>query len=189
MPPKAKVSKQDIIQAALELLRQDGEAALNARSIATSLGCSTQPIFSNFTSMEDLQKAAYKAAYDLYLGFLDAEVREGKYPAYKALGMAYTRFARNEKELFNLLFMCDRKGEPRASTADFEASVNYIMQANGLTKETAQLMHMEVWACVHGIATMLATSFIPLEEDLISTMLTDVYQGLRARHISEEKSS
>ncbi len=187
MPPKVKVTKQDIVQTALELLRKDGEAALNARSIAAALGCSTQPVFSNFATMEELQQAALAAAYDCYLGFLKNEVESGKYPMYKAFGRAYIRFARCEKELFKLLFMCDRKGEERTPTEDFEASVDYIVQVNGLPRERAELMHMEMWACVHGIATMLATSFIPLEEDLISTMLTDVYQGLRAKHIAEDK--
>ena len=48
-------------------------------------------------------------------------------------------------------------------------------------------MHLEMWTCVHGIATMLATSFISLEWDLISDMLSDFYHGLRARHLKEEK--
>ena len=61
-----------------------------------------------------------------------------------------------------------------------------IARANGLTIEKARLMHLEVWTCVHGIGTMLATSFLPLEWELISDILTDIYQGIRTRHVSEE---
>jgi AcrR family transcriptional regulator len=187
MPPKVKVTKQDILQTALELLRKNGEAAFNARSIANALGCSTQPVFSNFSTMEELQQAVNMAAYHRYLGFLKNEAESGKYPVYKAFGMAYIRFAREEKELFKLLFMCDRKGEDRTPKEDFEASVDFIVKANGIQRETAELMHLEMWACVHGIATMLATSFISLEEELICTMLTDIYQGLRKKHIAEDR--
>jgi AcrR family transcriptional regulator len=187
MPPKVKVAKQDIVQTALDLIRRDGETALNARSIAAALGCSTQPVFTNFATMEELQQAALTAAYDCYLSFLKSEAQRGKYPAYKAYGMAYIRFAREEKELFKLLFMRNRKGEGRTPTADFEESVDYIVNANGIPRDRAELMHLEMWSCVHGVATMLATSFIPLEEDLISTMLTDVYQGLRVKHTEENK--
>ena len=185
MPPKVKITKDDIIQTALDLLRKNGDAAINARSVAAALNCSTQPIFSNFSTMEELQKAALAAAYELYLDFLKREAESGKYPQYKAFGMAYIRFAKEERELFKLLFMRDRTGEDMSPSLDFEASVQMIMKANGVSIEKARLMHMESWAFVHGIGTMLATSFLPLEWEIISDMLTDVYQGIRARHISE----
>ena len=70
---------------------------------------------------------------------------------------------------------------------DFEACVQMIMEANGVTIEKARLMHMELWTCVHGIGTMLATSFLSLEWEMISDMLTDVYLGIRARHLSEDE--
>ena len=185
MPPKVKITKEDIVKTAVELARTNGETALNARAIAARLQCSTQPIFSNFATMDALQESVIHAAYDLYLGFLKSEVDSGKYPKYKSFGMAYIRFAKEETELFKLLFMRDRSGEDMSSTLDFEESVQMIMQANGVTVEKARRMHLEMWACVHGIGTMLATSFLPLEWELISDMLTDVYQGIRARHVSE----
>ena len=186
MPPKVKVTKNEIVQTALSLLRKHGIEAVNARSIAAALNCSTQPVFSNFATMEELQEDVAAAAYYLYLGFLQSEVERGKYPKYKAFGMAYIRFAKEEKELFRLLFMCDRKGKELAKTEDFETSVEMLQSANNITREKAELMHMEMWACVHGIATMLATSFLTLSWELISTMLSDVYQGIRDRHLSEE---
>jgi hypothetical protein len=97
--------------------------------------------------------------------------------------MAYIRFAKEEKELFKLIFMCDRQGEEHTPSPDFEASVEMIMQATGCDRETARLLHLEMWVCVHGIATILATSFLELDFELISRMLTDVYWGLRARLI------
>ena len=132
--------------------------------------------------------ATINAAYERYLGFIKREVESGKYPQYKAFGMAYVRFAKDEKELFKLLFMRDRSEEDTSLLPpDFEKSIKVIMQANGVTRETAMLMHLETWTCVHGIGTMLATSFLSLDSDLISNMLTDVYMGTRSRHLSEGK--
>lgn len=187
MPPKIKITKEEIIKTAVELVRASGEQSINARVIATTLNCSTQPIFSNFSTMDKLQDAVIMAAYDRYLVFLKNEVESGRYPQYKAFGMAYIRFAKEEKELFKLLFMCDRQEKELTPTLDFNVSVQMIMNANGVTKEKAELMHLEMWTCVHGIATMLATSFLALEWTLISNMLTDVYQGIRTRHLTEEK--
>lgn len=189
MPPKVKITKENIIQTALELLRKKGESAINARSIAAALNCSTQPVFSNFSTMDELQNAVIASAYELYLSFLQNEVESGKYPEYKAFGMAYIRFAKEEKELFKLLFMRDRTGEDLSPSRDFETSVQMIVQANGVTIEKARLIHLEMWTCVHGIGTILATSFLELEWELISDILTDIYQGIRARHLSEENNN
>ena len=187
MPPQVKITKDEIIKTTVDLVRANGEAAINARAIATALNCSTQPIFSNFTSMEELEKATRSAAYEVYLKFINNELESGKYPQYKSLGMAYIRFAREEKELFKFLFMCDRTGLDTAPSYDFEEAVELIMKANGISKENATLMHLEMWSCVHGVAVMFATSFLPLEWELVSDMLSNVYLGVRSRHISEEK--
>ena len=189
MPPKVKITKKEIIDTALSICRESGYDAVNVRSIALLLGCSTQPIFSNFATMDELIASMCKAAHELYLGFIENEVKSGKYPQYKAFGMAYVRFAKEEKELFKMLFIRDRGGEDLSPTSDFEASVEMIMKTNGISRESAELMHLEMWSCVHGIGVMLATSFLSLEWDLISEMLSDVYQGTRARHLAKEKNN
>ena len=183
MPPKLKVTKVDIINTALQLVREHGEGAINARSIAGALGCSTQPIFSNFSSMEELEDEVKIAAYERYSAFIEKELAGGTYPPYKSYGMAYVRFADAERELFKLLFMCDRNGEDMGPTADFIASVDMIKGALDVDGDIAQLIHLEMWACVHGIATMLATSYLKLDWELISTMLTDVYKGVSERYL------
>lgn len=185
MPPKLKITKNDIIKTAVEIVRIAGEKSVNARAIATALGCSTQPIFSNFETMDELQKDIKSAAYDIYLGFLESDAASGRYPEYKAFGMGYIRFAKEESELFKLLFMCDRGGEEANPTADYSRSIDMIVSANGVSREKAELMHVEMWVCVHGIATMMATSYLSLDSELISSMLTDIYQGLRTRHLQE----
>ena len=187
MPPKVKVTREEIIHTTVNLVRKNGAETINARAIASALNCSTQPIFSNFDSMEELQTKTIFAAYELYLDFINEEVEIGKYPKYKCFGMAYIRFAKEEKELFKLLFMRDRTEEDKTPSSDFDESVKMIMSANGVTQEIAMLIHLELWSCVHGIATMMATSFLKLEWDLISNMLTDVYQGVIARYLKEER--
>ena len=187
MPPKLKVTRDGIINTALMLCRMGGESAINARGIAKALNCSTQPIFSNFESMEEIDEAVRDSAYELYLEFLENEARTMKYPRYKAFGMAYIRFAKEEKELFKLLFMCDRNEKTATRTSDFQESVQMIMKNNGIEKEAAERIHLETWVFTHGIATMLATSFLELDQSLISDMLTDVYQSITAKYKSEDK--
>ena len=185
MPPKVKITKEEIVQTAMDLVRTSGSQSINARAIAAALICSTQPIFSNFATMAELQDAVIRAAYERYAAFLSKEVSSGKYPPYKAYGMAYVRFAEEEKELFKLLFMRDRTEEGPSLSPDFEESVQMIMKSNQISHEKATMIHLETWTCVHGIGAMIATSFLSFDWDMISNMLSDVYLGIRARHLSE----
>lgn len=58
-----------------------------------------------------------------------------------------------------------------------------VQQKLGLNKESAYLFHLEMWIYVHGIATMLATSYLEWSEELISRVLTDSYEGLKDRYV------
>ena len=186
MPPKIKITKEEIVQAAVDIVRQQGASALNARTVATVLGCSTQPVFSNFATMEDLRVAVMTRANAICRAYIQRETESGEFPPYKAGGMAYIRFAKEEKELFTLLYMSDRAKQPIVDDVelldDMEAHVN---RNTGLKGSDAKLFHMEMWVAVHGIAAMLATGYLDLEREVISRMITDIYRGLCQRHGKE----
>lgn len=187
MPPKAKIEKEEIIKAAVELIRKGGSNAVNARSLSAFLNCSTQPIFSNFDSMEELKRAVIQKADEICASFIQKEIDEKKYPPYKASGMAYIRFAKEERELFKLLYMRDRKEEEEEPSPDLSQQMEKTVHSNtGLSLSAAKIFHLEMWACVHGIASMYATGFFEPEEELVSQMLTDTYQGLKKQYGIEE---
>lgn len=178
MPPKVKITKEDVLFASLDLVRQGGLEALNARAIARVLKCSTQPIFRVFDSMDDLKAAVIGRIGECYNVFFDNYIRREDVPPYKATGLAYIFFAKEEKELFKILFMRDRNGKTEAEEDhSFKVAVERIMEATGMPREAAARFHLDMWLFVHGIATMLATSYLDLGEDLISELMTDAYQG------------
>ena len=186
MPPKVKIQKQEIIEAAVALVRQSGPQAINARSIAAVLDCSTQPIFSNFASMDALRLAVVAAADAQYQSYIQREIEKGEYPPYKASGMAYIRFAKEEKELFKLLYMRDRSAEQPPKEAGLSGQLESLVHnSTGFSGARAGLFHLEMWAYVHGVAAMLATGFLELDWPLISQMLTDAYMGLKKRFEEE----
>lgn len=180
MPPKIKITKENIIETAVNIVRENGDQALNARNIAAALNCSTQPVFSNFATMEDLRFAVIEAAEALSQEYTKQELERGEYPTYKANGMAYIRFAKEEKELFKLLYMRDRSAEVIPTETEAGNQMAAIVSSNtGINSLDAKIFHLEMWSYVHGIATMLATGFYDLDWDIISRMLTDAYQGLK----------
>ena len=190
MPRKTVIHKEDIINAAVEIVRADGYENLNARAIARRLGCSTQPLFSNFSNMEDLTRSVIRRSLEIYNDFVAREfTKPHDYPPYKTNGMAYIRFALEEKNLFKLLYMRDRTNDPEpVEQSTFYDVLPLIMKATGLDREQASLFHFEIWAAVHGIAVMVASSYYNADMDLISLTLTDVYQGLLHRFRQKEGS-
>ena len=187
MAPRVKVTGETVVNAAVEVVRECGAQALNARALAARLGCSTQPIFSYFASMEELRRAVAQRAEALCGEYVREETERGEFPPYKAGGMAYIRFAKEERELFKLLYMCDRTGEPIPEGSELTEQMEVLVHRNtGLDGLAVKRFHLEMWAFVHGIAAMLATGFLDLGRELISTMLTDAYQGLRRAYQEEE---
>lgn len=187
MPPKAKVTKYAIIQAALGLVRNEGEGALNARRLAAVLGCSTQPVFSNFATMDELRAAVIDAANSIYEGFLERESERTDVLPYKATGLGLIRFAADERELFKYIFMRDRSGEQIGDgREELRPITDMIRRQTGLGEDEAYLFHLEMWVFVHGIAVMIATGYLEWDEQSVSTMLTDVYQGLVCRFGGEK---
>lgn len=185
MPPKCKFTREEIIHTALDMTRSDGISSITARAVSAQLNSSSKVIFSLFQNMEDLQQEVIKAADQLYQSYIKNDMASGQYPPYKASGMAYIRFAKEEKELFKLLFMRNRSGEQITESMDEIKPLIRIIQENiGLSEEEAYLFHLEMWIYVHGIATMIATSYLEWNWERVSRMLTDGYEGLKSRYMS-----
>ena len=182
MPPKSKVSREWIVQTALEMVCRDGSENLNARALAAAVGCSTQPIFSNFATMEELREAVRQAAYAKYGEYQQQAMEQTEIPPYKASGLAYIRFAVEQPQLFRLLFMRGRTPQQMTeSSKEIEEILSVIQTATGYSREKALRFHLEQWAFVHGVAVMLVTNYLTLSWQQIDAAMTDVYRGLRSR--------
>lgn len=180
MPPKCKFTKEEVVQAALDMTRESGITSVTARALGERLGSSSRPVFSLFQSMQEVQQEVIQAADALYQDYLKRDMVAGKYPPYKASGMAYIRFAKDEKELFKLLFMRDRSTEQiDDSPKELEFILEAITKSTGMSKQDAYKFHLEMWIYVHGIATMIATSYLEFDWDAISQMLSDEFMGLK----------
>lgn len=183
MPPKFKFTREEITRAALDLARRHGLRGLTARALAGELGCSVKPIFGLFKNMEEVQQETLRAADSLYQSYLQTDMASGKYPPYKASGMAYIRFAREERSLFKLLFMRDRSRDPvKEDRESIRPLLDMLCTNLGISEDEAYLFHIEMWVYVHGIAVMIATSYLNWEEPFISRLLTDAYTGLKYRY-------
>ena len=181
MPPKFKFTREEIIQEALDLTRKNGISAVTARALGERLHSSVKPIFGQFKNMEEVQKEVLKASYDLSCTRMQELMESGEYPPYKASGIAYIRFAKEEPELFKLLYMRDRSNESFDDKIYMKPLMEEVQKNLDLSEDDAYLFHLEMWIFVHGIAVMTATSYLGWDMDKVSEVLSDAYMGLKYR--------
>ena len=103
MPPKCKFTKEEIIEAALEMVKADGIEAVTARALGAKLGTSSKPVFGLFQNMDELLQQVIRAARDEYNKYIKIGLAQES--AFKGVGLQYILFAKNEPKLFQLLFM------------------------------------------------------------------------------------
>jgi len=174
MPPKAKILKKHIIEGSLNIVRREGMSRLNARNIAKEIKYSTQPIYTYYATMEELKADVLKAASDYFDNYLAECVKHRKgTSAYGAIGLGYIQFAKEEKELFKLLFMQDNI-YGQTWEQEQNSQIEMVMAATGLSRDDAKNFHLQMWIFAHGIATFFATSYLDISDELIDEFLTRV---------------
>lgn len=185
MPRSFMFTKEEIVAAAVQLTREKGIDAVSARSLGEKLGASSRPIFSYFKSMDEVKEAIVESATEIYNGYIETEIKSGRYSSYKANCMAYIRFAKEEKELFKMLFLTDTSSEDVSDDSDeneieeVKPLVKILQKQLNFSRENAELFFSETWVTVHGIAAMLATNDLHWTDSYILNVLNDVFTGIK----------
>ncbi len=186
MPPKFKFTRDEIITTALNIVRENGIKNLTARSLAEKLGSSPKVIFGSFSGMEEVFQEVFASADKLYNFYISESMKTQEYPIYKASGLGYIRFAKEEKELFKLLFMRDRTtGKIIDDRESIRPILEVIMKNLDVDEDAAVAFHLQLWIYVHGIATMIATNYLDWNPEFIDNSLTEIYCGLKYRFTGE----
>lgn len=181
MPPKAKITEVQVLEAVFTLTRNEGFGVVNARSIAKELGCSTHPIFRIFKNMAELKVKFVSYVEKYYNDFIMSNI-EGENP-FLCIGLAYIDFASSERNLFKILFMSEN-----FETNDFmsliendenQPIISAIQQMLGVDEKKAKKIYINTWLYTHGIASMVATNNLSLTEFQIKELLKDAFIAFR----------
>ena len=181
MPPKPKFSREQIIEKAFDIVRNDGPSALTARHLGEKLGSSARPIFTVFDSMDDVIKEVVTCAKNLYSEYVFAGL--ASVPAFKGVGTQYIQFAIKEPQLFRLLFMTVNEqanlGNILSLIDDNSVAIlSSVKDGYGLDDEQAKRIYMHLWVYTHGIATMCAMKTCHFTGAEISEMISEVFVSL-----------
>lgn len=182
MPPKAKFTREQITEAALDIVREEGLDNLTARALGQRLGSSACPIFTVFENMEEVQQAVLQAARGIYKQYVDRGLSEKI--AFKGVGTQYILFAVNEPRLFQILFMSEHGSVPDLNNVlpmideSYGRILSSITAAYGMRGEMAERLYRHLWIYTHGIATLCATRMCRFSGEEISNMMTEVCKSL-----------
>ena len=166
MPAVKKVSKDEIIDAAAEVLRDEGFSAVNARSVARKLGCSTQPIYFCFRNMEELKAALTERAIERHTQRVRESLRAhaGNDSRYSSYGMGFVKFAAEEKQLFRWLYLEGRQPGPYQDDVLKSEIIDVVIDEFGYDRETACSFHRDMLYYSYGLAILANTDHLNLSE-------------------------
>ena len=179
MPPKAKITAEMIAAAGFALVRESGFAALNIRSVAKRLGCSTQPVMYHYHTAEALKAAVFAKADAFQTAFL-MQGTDGTDPLL-GIGLRYIRFAAEESNLFRFLFQSGMLSDTPLSTLTSSPESAPLLAAvaaeTGLTDTQAAAVFEQLFMTVHGCASLLANNAMEYDADYCTKLLIRSLEG------------
>ncbi len=187
MAPKPKITKEMIVEAGFDLVKESGIASLNARSLSKKLHCSTQPILYYFATMDDLKKAVYTYTDEFHSQYL-MNIQEDPM---LAIGLNYIRFAVNEKYLFQFLFQTNEfSGNNLIGLIDAEEIqpvIHILSETSRISMNQAKILFRILFLEVHGYASMYANNEMTYDETVVIKGLELLFDGLTTGGLNHEK--
>lgn len=178
MPPKAKVTKDMVIDAAFEVARKAGVENINARTVAEELKCSTQPVMYHFATIEELKKSAYVKTDWYHTEYL-MNIKQDDIML--GIGLNYIRFAVEEPYLFRFLFQSGFAVEnsllEMVNSEKLMPIISTMQEAMGLNIEQTKEIFITLALFVHGYASIIVNNSLEYDEKIIATHLERVYAG------------
>ncbi len=179
MPPKTKITKDMIVQAAVEVAKQSGYEAINARTVSAQLRCSTQPVMYHFSTIDAMKRAAYAQVDHLHSEYLMAMIPEQD--PVLGIGLNYIRFAVEEPQLFRFLFQSGYAAEhsllEMIDSQELIPVLAAMQEGAGLSMEKTKQIFLTVALFAHGYASIIANNGLEYDEKLVAEHLERAWKG------------
>ncbi len=181
MPRKQSVTKDMLLDAAFELIREKGKEELSARHLADRAGCSTQPIFRIYRNMAELENDLFLKCADYFGGYYELEGDFSVIP-FVNFGMTYVSFAKNEPNLFRFLFLSDNR--VNKSSYDLvnggpkNRVIRELKRIEGLKNSEYENIFMKIWLIIHGAACMMIRNEFDISEPDTVKLLEDMFEKI-----------
>ena len=179
MPPKTRITKDMIINAAVEVAKQSGYEKINARTVSEQLHCSTQPVMYHFSTIDAMKRAAYARVDQMHTEYM-MTVSPQRDPLL-GIGLNYIRFAVEEPQLFRFLFQSGyAQGNSLQEMIDSEELIPVLaamQEGAGLSMEKTKQVFLTVAMFAHGYASIIANNGLEYDEILVAKHLEQAWKG------------
>ena len=180
MPPKAKITKEMIIDAAFEIARKTGAENINARTVSEKLNCSTQPVMYHFATIEELKRAVYTKSDHYHSEYL-MNITNPQENVMLGIGLNYIRFAIEEPHLFRFIFQSGFAVEnsllEMIDSEELTPIISVMQKAMDMSTEQTKEVFITLALFVHGYASIITNNSLEYDEELIKMHLKRVYKG------------
>ena len=180
MPPRAKITRDMIVDTAFEIARNEGAENINARTVSEKLNCSTQPVMYHFATIEALKKTVYAKADSYHSEYL-MNMKSPPKGVMLGIGLNYIRFAIEEPHLFRFLFQSNFfNGTTLLEMMDAEELtpvISAMQGAVGGSIEQVKEIFLTIFLFAHGYASIIANNSLEYDEELIKAHLERAYNG------------
>lgn len=186
MPPKTKITCEMILEAGMKIIREEGDDNLNVRKIADALGCSTQPIMYQFSTVEKLKSALYTRVDEYHSEYLMNFGNMGEKPML-SIGLRYILFAVEEKNFFRFLFQSNKYTNMNFTQLlngydeGLSAIYTILEQEAGITPAQSREVFASLFISAHGLASLLANNAMLYDENYCIGILENVFHGVIGR--------
>ncbi|MBQ3475731.1 MAG: hypothetical protein IJH20_06155 [Bacilli bacterium] len=176
MARKAVFEKEYFINKSLDFINEKGIECLSVRELSNYIGCSTQPMFRLFESMDDYKKDLKKKLSEEYSLFCEEIINKNNYLLTSSY--AYAMYAKKRNSLFKALFLSDLSDGKIIKTN--KAVVKLVVDEYRISEERAKAALRDVGIYTHGLATQLCLKNINLsDKDLFYLINTCIKRNIR----------
>ncbi len=176
MPPKVKFQKEEIIRAAFEVAKRKGIEAVTAREVAAELKVSPRPIFTYYETMEQLRSDVYDLAKQNYREYVERGL-SSPIP-FLGVGQQYICFAKEEPEIYKLLFLTKPNGAVGGAMEVLKLSQELvresIMRIYNMDAHSADSYFRDLWLMSFSFATLIVTDDCPYSDEEMSAVFSEV---------------
>jgi len=180
MPPREKITKEMVIDAAFEVARAAGAEHVNARTVSQKLGCSTQPVMYHFATIKDMKKAVYEKIGRFHSEYL-MDIPKTQENVLLGIGLNYIRFAVEETNLFRFLFQSGFAVEnsilQMIDAEELQPVLSVMQEEMKRNAEQTKEVFLTLAMFVHGYASIIANNALEFDETVAATHLERVYMG------------
>lgn len=189
---KAQFSREEIVETAFEMVRENGWKGLSVPAVAKAINSSTMPVYSHFKNVSELEDAVYLKALEFLGDCMTIEETGDKWLDH---GIGYLRFAAEEEHLFRCLFDGRNPELQIASLREWnqlmrEQLTDYPL-FEGLNEEQIQMIRYARFMLIYGMASGINSGWHTkkTEEEqvrFLSKATKALYDGLKAQFDAEK---